>query len=128
MAFGDIDNDGDIDLVTNNIDNTLRVFRNVAIKNDRSWLIVRPMIGLRDATGATVTLRIGQIEMSRLAHPAYSYLSSNDPRAHFGVGNATSVDAVDVRWPDGNSERFGVERLNQVVVLTQGTGTPLEGN
>ena len=128
LAFGDIDNDGDIDLVTNNIDNTLRVFRNVAIKNDRSWLIVRPMIGLRDATGATVTLRIGQIEMSRLAHPAYSYLSSNDPRAHFGVGNATSVDAVDVRWPDGNSERFGVERLNQVVVLTQGTGTPLEGN
>ncbi len=127
LAFGDIDSDGDIDLVTNNLDNTLRVFRNVAVKGDRSWLIVRPMVGSRDAYGASVTLRIGQDAISRLAHPAYSYLSSNDPRAHFGV-DATSIDAVDIRWPDGSSERFGVEQLNQVVVLTQGAGTLLDGN
>ena len=128
LAFGDIDNDGDIDLVTNNLDNTLRVFSNVAPKDDRNWLIIRPMVGLRDAYGAVVTLRIGPDEISRLAHPAYSYLSSNDPRAHFGLGRAPSVDAVDIRWPDGRPERFGVNWLNQAIVLKKGDGDPLDGN
>ena len=127
LAFGDLDADGDIDLVTNNLDNTLRVFRNVAAKDDRHWLMVRPMVGQRDAYGALVTVRVGQHQVSRLAHPAYGYLSSNDPRAHFGLGPATSVDAVLVRWPDGSSERFSVAQVDQAVVLTRGDGDPVSG-
>ena len=128
LAFGDLDEDGDIDLVTNNLDNTLRVFYNVAAKHDRHWLTVRPMVGSRDAYGSVVTLHLGQKRVSRLAHPTYSYLSSNDPRAHFGLGPAVSVDEVQVRWPDGQSERFSVDGVDQVVVLTKGDGTPSAGN
>jgi hypothetical protein len=59
----------------------------------------------------------------RLANPGFSYLSSNDPRAHFGLPKGASVEAVEVVWPDGTKEKFlGVE-TNRVVTLSKGSGS-----
>ena len=58
----------------------------------------------------------------RQANPAYSYLSSNDPRAHFGLGGAAVARDVQVRWPDGSVELFGDRPAGEYHVLQQGTG------
>ena len=54
--------------------------------------------------------------------PGSSFLNSNDVRAHFGLGKESSVDAVEVVWPDGGRERFGGGRADRLITVTQGTG------
>jgi enediyne biosynthesis protein E4 len=122
LAAGDLDNDGDIDLVTNNLDNTLSIFRNDAARAGNHWLIVRTLTGKRDAHGAIVSLAAGGAKLVRQANPAYSYLASNDPRAHFGLGATTDVKELEVAWPDGKKERFAVEGVDRVVTVEQGKG------
>jgi len=51
-----------------------------------------------------------------------SYLSTNDPRQHFGLGQATTVDAIEVHWPSGNVEKFIVPGVDRIVTITEGTG------
>jgi hypothetical protein len=122
LAFGDLDNDGDLDLVVNNLDNTLRIFRNDAPVEGTHWLMVRAVSGGRDAIGALVTAVVGTDRMLRVAHPAYSYLSSNDLRVHFGLGAATKVDALEIVWPDGKREKFDVSSVDRHLTITQGNG------
>jgi hypothetical protein len=72
-----------------------------------------------------ITLTLG--DGSRRIVPVlrgYSYQSSNDPRAHFGLGTQTRVDALEVRWPDGRRERFAVPGIDRVLELRQGSGAP----
>jgi len=121
MAFGDIDNDGDVDILLNNGDGPARLFRNDAPKKG-SWLLVRALSGKADAHSAVVTLAAGGREYVRVAHPGYSYRSSNDPRAHFGVVGADAAEAIRVLWPDGTEEAFPGTALNQSIVLEKGKG------
>lgn len=127
VAFADLHNRGAVDLLCMNLDNTLRVFRNDAIPSNRHWLQVLPMIGKREALGAKVTLEYGGKQASALCLRAYSYLASNDPRVHFGLGLADKVDSVEVAWPSGTPkrERFKPEAVNQTAVLQQGSGQSL---
>ena len=81
-----------------------------------------PRYGGRDAYGATVTVAAGQQRWSRVINPAYSYLSSNDPRAHFGLGNAAIIDQILVRWPDGVGEAFPGGDVNKLLTLRRGEG------
>jgi enediyne biosynthesis protein E4 len=124
LAAGDIDNDGGVDLVVTSIGGHARVYRNVAPGRGH-WLLVRAIdqVAKRDAYGSEITVTAGSRRWVRWINPAYSYISSNDPRAHFGLGSASRIDAIEVLWPDGTKESFGGQPANQVVTLRKGEGT-----
>jgi hypothetical protein len=104
-AFGDYDNDGDLDILMSNNEGPVRLLRNEA-QGDRHWLTVQ-LVGRtadRDAIGSLITIVAGGRQRRRLVQPAYSYCSSNDPRIHFGLGELETVDLLTVRWPGGQTE------------------------
>ncbi|MCA9236884.1 MAG: CRTAC1 family protein [Planctomycetales bacterium] len=126
MAIADLDRDGDLDLAVQQSNNELRVYRNDAPPAGAHWLIVRPMTGKRDAYGALVTIEAGGRRFLRLAHPTYSFLASNDPRAHCGLGEIDKIDGVEVVWPSGRREQFAPPAVDQVVTLVEGEGESLD--
>ncbi len=124
LASGDLDNDGGLDLVVTNVAAAARVYRNVAVGRGH-WLIVRavdPALGGRDAYGAVITVEAGGRRASRWYNPGSSYLSSNDPRAHFGLGKAGRIDALEVLWPDGTVEIFPGQEVDRVIAVRKGEG------
>lgn len=127
LAFADFDLDGAVDLLVTDIAAPARLYRNVAPKHG-AWLVVRatdPALGGRDAYGAEITVVTPAARHIRWLNPASSFLCSNDPRAHFGLGPVPRIDAIEIRWPDGLLESFPGPTLNQVVALARGTGRPL---
>jgi hypothetical protein len=125
LLCGDLDNDGALDLMAICAGGPAKIFRNVAPKQGH-WLAVRaidPALGGRDAYGTELTLVAGSRRWWRLVQPSYGFLSSHDPRAHFGLGAATTVDRIQVLWPDGAEETFSGGPTDRLLVLRKGTGT-----
>jgi hypothetical protein len=123
LAVGDLDNDGGSDLLVTRIAAPARVYRNIAPRGH--WLTVRvvePTLGGRDAYGAEVTVTAGGHRQIVWVNPSQSYLCSNDPRAHFGLGSATRVDGINVVWPDGSEEQFAGVAADQIITLRKGSG------
>jgi enediyne biosynthesis protein E4 len=121
-AFGDLFNDGHIDVVINNIDSTPSLLRNV-VKNGNHWLTLRLVGGPkspRDAIGAKVFLTAGGIRQRADVFSGGSYGSSSDQRAHFGLGSATRVDKIEIHWPSGLKQQVTVQRVDQIVTLEEG--------
>jgi hypothetical protein len=79
----------------------------------------------RDALGAELSFSLGERRLTRTVKAAYSYLASNDPRVHVGLGEATGVSDVRVLWLDGKAERFGDFEAESLVVLRRGEGRKL---
>jgi len=128
LALGDIDDDGALDLVVTSTAGPVRLFRNIATKRGH-WLIVRavePALGGRDALGASVTLYSGERKWSRLINAGGSYLSASDPRVHFGLGEITAFDRIDVLWPDGSDEAFEGGPVDRIITLEHGRGEQRE--
>lgn len=106
-ALGDLDNDGDIDVVVVNKDARPYVLRNIAGTRG-NWIMFRVLDrNGSDAIGAAVRIDDGHRTQRRIVQSNYGYCSSHDPRIHFGLGSATRVTKVAVRWPDGNEESYG---------------------
>ncbi|HEV8291870.1 MAG TPA: ASPIC/UnbV domain-containing protein, partial [Tepidisphaeraceae bacterium] len=127
LAFGDLRNRGAIDMVVSNVDNTVRIFRNDAAGKGGHWLQVLPMIGKREALGAKVIVSAAGRTRLGLCLRSYSYISSNDPRVHFGLGKAEKVDSLEVHWPSGTprKEKFEVGGVDRAMVVEQGKGKAL---
>ena len=86
------------------------------------WLRVRVLEDSgRDALGATVTLMTGERTLTRVVRAAYSYCSSSEPVAHFGLGDRDEVESVQVTWPDGESRTFGQQQADRTIVLSRGS-------
>jgi hypothetical protein len=125
LAVGDVNNDGALDLLVTTIAGPARLYRNAVPKRGH-WLLVRavdPALGGRDAYGAEITVRAAGRRWLGWVNPGSSYLCSNDPRAHFGLGAAGRVDEIAVVWPDGAEEVFPGQAADQIVVLRKGQGT-----
>ena len=121
-AFGDLDNDGDVDIVVANLQAPVHVLRNRAGERG-AWIQFRVLHPWgSDALGATVRVTLGSEVRTRTVQAAYSYQSSNDPRVHFGLAQADGVDEVHVRWPDGVEETFGPRPAGALHELRRGSG------
>ncbi len=128
LCAGDVFNRGRVDLLATSINARAQLCRNVAAGAGH-WLVVRAYAPQwnRDAYGAVVTVHAGGRKWVRLVQPGSSYLCSNDPRAHFGLGNAGQVDSLHVAWPDGSAETFPGGPADRHLTLKMGSGTPQKG-
>ena len=125
-VFGDVDNDGDIDILVTNSNGQARLLLNAAASGNR-WLSVRLMgpASARDPVGARVALLSdSRPVMWRRAHRDGSYLSSSDMRVHFGLGARNELNGVGVEWPNGRRERWPLEHSNRELRLVAGSGQP----
>lgn len=122
-AFGDVDNDGDTDVLITNNNGPVRLLLNT-IGNRNRWFGVRLVSkdGRRDMLGAKVEVSISdKPALLRRARTDGSYLSANDPRVLVGVGRAARIDTVRVRWPDGSVSEWRNPALNRYHTWKQGT-------
>jgi len=119
-AFGDIDNDGDIDIVVANLKDTPTVLRNNG-GNSNNWLSVK-LIGkhcARDAIGARVSVTTGDSTQIREVKSGSGYLSQNDMRLHFGLADIDTIDSLTVKWICGHVETFKNIHSNQMIVIKE---------
>jgi hypothetical protein len=119
-AAGDIDNDGDIDVLVTNLIERPRLLRNDG-GNRRNWIMLR-LIGTvsnRDAIGTRVRLTAGGKVQTRLRVSSSGYLSQSDHRLHFGLGDVTVVDRIEVRWPSGRVQMLEGVEANQLIRVTE---------
>lgn len=126
LCVGDIDGDGALDLLVTQVGGPARILRNVSPKQGH-WLIVRafdPNLK-REAIGAEVRLRAGERTWQGMIQPGSSFQCSNDSRAHFGLGAVEQVEAIDVLWPDGVTERFSCRAVDCLVEVQRGKGEPV---
>jgi hypothetical protein len=121
-AFGDFDNDGDLDMVIVNLNEPPSLLRN-DLSGSASWIKVK-LEGVksnRSAIGARVLAHYGGKVQAKAVLSQSSFFSSNDPRLHFGLGNSTSV-ALDIYWPSGFHETLKEVSANQLVTVREGSG------
>jgi len=128
-AFGDIDNDGDIDVAVNNVHEPPNLYR-LDTNHTASWTELK-LVGTKSnhsAIGARVRIVIGSTTLVREVRGGGSYYSQNDLRVQAGLGEAARIDRVDVRWPNGNEEVWRDVPVKRIVTLVEGkAGAGLPG-
>jgi hypothetical protein len=121
-AFGDFDNDGDVDVVIVNLNEPPSLLRN-DVTGDGHWIKVK-LVGTksnRSAIGGRVIARYGGKVQAKEVLSQSSFLSANDPRLHFGLGPAKTAD-LEIWWPSGGREKHVNVKANQLVTIREGAG------
>jgi hypothetical protein len=123
-AFGDLFNEGKIDVVINPIDGPAVLLRNVNV-DQHHWVTLK-LIGTgkspRDAMCATVYLKANGITQRDDVMSSGSYISANDQRLHFGLGDATDAGSAEIHWPDGKRETIKLPAVDRIYTVTEGAG------
>jgi hypothetical protein len=124
-AVGDLDNDGSLEIVVNNMNDTPSVLKNAGGK--KNWIMIKTVgrRSNRNGIGARVTVVAGGVRQMDEVRSGGSYISHNDLRLHFGTGDAIKVDRAEVSWPSGRNEVFENLKANRVITLEEGSGIPL---
>ena len=126
LAAGDLDGDGRVDLVVNNVDSKPAVLKNVTTPAGH-WLDIH-LIGdvtkksPRDATGAIAYLTADKVRQRQDVLSGASYASQSDETLHFGLGAATTVEKLEIRWPDGSTESVDVSGVDRKLTIVEGKG------
>jgi len=126
LAVGDLWNDGKISAVISNMNAAPSLLVN-QVRSGNHWVGIRA-VGTRsnrDGIGARITLRVGSRIMVDEVRSGSSYDSNSDMRVHFGLGAATKIDSVEVRWPSGLVERFENLKVDAIQTVTEGSGSAL---
>jgi hypothetical protein len=122
-AFGDIFNTGNVDIVVLNVGETPSLVKNN--NADGYHRVLFNLVGTksnRAAIGARVSIRAAGVKQLSEVHGGGSYLSQNDLRLHFGLGMATKMESVEVRWPNGNTENFENVSADAIYTIVEGQG------
>ncbi|MFQ5741149.1 MAG: CRTAC1 family protein [Acidobacteriota bacterium] len=120
-AFGDYDNDGDLDVLVNNVNDRPSLFR-TTVENGNHWISIR-LAGVksnRDGIGAKVRCRVGEMQLVDEVRSGGSYYSQNQFRVHFGLGKAARADEIEIHWPSGQIDRFENVPADQFFVAEEG--------
>jgi hypothetical protein len=123
VAFGDLDNDGDVDLLIADLDGPPQLLRNDGGNANNSILI--KTIGVksnRSGIGAKVTVVSGDLTQIDEVRSGDSYISQSDLRLHFGLEKRTKIDSIQVRWPSGAVDKISGVGVNRIVVIKEGQG------
>ena len=123
-AFGDLFNDGKIDVIINPVDGPPVLLRNVN-PDHHNWVEMKLVGGPkspRDATCATVYLKANGMRMRQDVLSSGSYISSNDRRLHFGLGDATDAGTAEIHWPSGAKETVKLPAVDRIYTITEGKG------
>jgi hypothetical protein len=122
-AFGDIDNDGDIDILLVPNEGPVALLVNEG-GNQGNWLQLhlRGVRSNRDGIGARIDVTVGGRVIREEVRSAYSYCTANDPRAHFGLGAASKAEKIEIRWPSGQVDTLTDVAANRIYVVTEGQG------
>ncbi|MBV8671942.1 MAG: CRTAC1 family protein [Acidobacteriaceae bacterium] len=127
-AFGDLFNDGKIDVVINSLDSAPVLLRNVNADNHH-WVEFR-LVGSpkspRDAVGATIYLTANGMRQRGDVLSGGSYISSNDQRVHFGIGDSATVDALEIHWPSGVIQKLKLPSVDRIFTIEEGKGITAE--
>ncbi|WP_289644234.1 VCBS repeat-containing protein [Maribacter aestuarii] len=122
MAYGDLDNDGDLDLVVNNIDDPAGLFENTTKLNDTNHYLRVKFQGdkpNREGIGSEVVIYYNGVSQKQYLTPFRGYLSTVESSLHFGLGTETIIDSLKVRWPDGRIQELYDLETNKEIVLKQ---------
>jgi hypothetical protein len=127
LAVGDLWNDGRISAVISNMGERPALLVN-NLRNQNHWIGLR-LVGTksnRDGIGASVTVVAGARRMTNEVRSGSSYLSQNDLRLHFGLGQIHKIDRVEIHWPSGLAESFNIASVDSILTLKEGAGQKLE--